>query len=128
MLKKAGIVVATAAAGLLAVSPLAFAGESHKDWGHGHDHGSTNVSSYEKSSEGLINVSDNSINAPVQACNNDIPANVGGLAAVQTPIKDIAGAVTGALGVFGRANADTDVRNVDARSCAQGGNTGEASF
>ena len=34
MLKKAGIVVATAAAGLLAVSPLAFAGESGGHWGH----------------------------------------------------------------------------------------------
>ena len=33
MLKKAGIVVAAAAVGLLAVSPLAFAGESH---GKGH--------------------------------------------------------------------------------------------
>ena len=37
MLKKAGIVVAAAAAGLLAVSPLAFAGEGHykgDDKGH----------------------------------------------------------------------------------------------
>ena len=37
MLKKAGIVVATVAAGLLAVSPLAFAGEGHHkgdDKGH----------------------------------------------------------------------------------------------
>ena len=31
MLKKAGIIVATAAAGVLAFSPLAFAGESHHD-------------------------------------------------------------------------------------------------
>ena len=42
MLKKAGIVVATAAAGLLAVSPLAFAGDAHKDWG---GHGRTDVTS-----------------------------------------------------------------------------------
>ena len=40
MLKKAGIVVATAAAGLLALSPLAFAGESGgHHWGHDHDKG-----------------------------------------------------------------------------------------
>lgn len=40
MLKKAGIVVATVAAGLLAVSPLAFAGESgnHHHKGHDKDH------------------------------------------------------------------------------------------
>ena len=122
VLKKAGIVVATAAAGLLAVSPLAFAGESHKDWGH-HGNAGTKVSSYENDSEGLVNVADNNINAPIQACNQDIPVNVG-LVPIQTPIKDIAGAVTGALGVFGRADADTDVRNVDARSCTQAGNTG----
>ena len=43
MLKKAGIVVATAAVGLLAVSPLAFAGDKggHRD----HGHGGSNVSS-----------------------------------------------------------------------------------
>ena len=73
VLKKAGIVVAAAAAGLLAVSPLAFAGESHgKSWGHG------DVSSFEQNSEGLINVSDTNVNAPVNLlCNNDIPVNVG---------------------------------------------------
>jgi hypothetical protein len=38
VLKKAAIVVATAAAGVLAVSPLAFAGEMG-DHGHGHGHG-----------------------------------------------------------------------------------------
>ena len=37
MFKKAGIVLAVSAAGLLAVSPLAFAGDySDKDGGHGH--------------------------------------------------------------------------------------------
>ena len=36
MLKKAGIIVAVAAAGVLAVAPLAFAGDKG-DWGHGHD-------------------------------------------------------------------------------------------
>ena len=64
MLKKAGIVVAAAAAGLLAVSPLAFAGESHgKSWGHGE------VNSFEQNSEGLINVSDINANVPVNALN-----------------------------------------------------------
>ena len=38
MLKKAGIVVAAAAAGLLAVSPLAFAGEGGDNWGHDGGH------------------------------------------------------------------------------------------
>jgi hypothetical protein len=39
VLKKAGIVVAVAAAGVLAVSPLAFAGEKGGDMDHGHGHG-----------------------------------------------------------------------------------------
>ena len=55
MLKKAGIVVATAAAGLLAVSPLAFAGESLQ----GPLPGATDATSLgldQKDSEGLINV------------------------------------------------------------------------
>jgi hypothetical protein len=46
MLKKAGIVVATAAAGLLAMSPLAFAGDDydndrHHDWDRDRDRGSS---------------------------------------------------------------------------------------
>jgi len=51
VLKKAGIVVASATAGLLAVSPLAFAG-------------------------GLISIDDNAIQIPVQACNNNVVNNV----------------------------------------------------
>lgn len=53
MLKKAGIVVASATAGLLAVSPLAFA------------------------QGGLINIDDNAVQIPVQACNNNIINNIG---------------------------------------------------
>jgi len=52
VLKKAGIVVASATAGLLAVSPLAFA------------------------QGGLISIDDNAIQIPVQACNNNIVNNV----------------------------------------------------
>ena len=53
MLKKAGIVVASATAGLLAVSPLAFA------------------------QGGLISIDDNAVQIPVQACNNNIINNIG---------------------------------------------------
>ena len=47
MLKKAGIVVAAATAGLLAVSPLAFAGEAG-DHHSGHDHGHGHKASHAK--------------------------------------------------------------------------------
>ena len=93
MLKKAGIVVAAAAAGLLAVSPLAFAGESHKDWGHG-----TDVSSYEQNSEGFVNVSDTNVNVPVNICHDQVPVNVLG---IQVPLNstNIVADLTGALGL-----------------------------
>ena len=114
MLKKAGIVVAAAAAGLLAVSPLAFAGESHgKSWGHG------DVNSFEQNSEGIVNVSDTNVNAPLNLCNNDIPVNVG-LIPIQGNLKDVTAALTGALGVFGKAEADTDIDYDSSRTCTNG--------
>jgi len=121
VLKKAGIVVAAAAAGLLAVSPLAFAGESHgKSWGHG------DVSSFEQNSEGLVNVSDTNVNAPVNLlCNNDIPVNVG-LVPIQGNLKDVTAALTGALGVFGSAEAETDIDYDSSRTCANGAISGDA--
>jgi hypothetical protein len=78
VLKKAAVAVVITAAGLLAVSPLAFAGNDHS--GHGNK-------AVEKS-EGLVNVADNNINTPIQACNNDVPVN-GGAVPVQVPVKDI---------------------------------------
>ncbi|MBV9313948.1 MAG: hypothetical protein JO100_09440 [Pseudonocardia sp.] len=57
MLKKAGIVVAAASAGLLAVSPLAFA------------------------QGGLISVDDDTVQVPIQACGNDIITGVIGILA-----------------------------------------------
>src|SRR5690349_18294719 len=114
VLKKAGIVVAAAAAGLLAVSPLAFAGESHgKSWGHG------DVNSFEQNSEGIVNVSDTNVNAPLNLCNNDIPVNVG-LIPIQGNLKDVTAALTGALGVFGKAEADTDIDYDSSRTCTNG--------
>ncbi len=94
MLKKAGIVVAAAAAGLLAVSPLAFAGESHgKSWGHDKD-----VAAYEQNSEGLINITDTNVNPAVNVCDWQVPVNVLG---VQVPVNDVDLLVdlTGALGI-----------------------------
>ena len=81
MLKKAGIVVATAAAGLLAVSPLAFAGDKGD---HGH-HGEANVIAGDHS-EGLVNVAGNNVAVPVNVCHNQVPVNVLG---VQVPLNDV---------------------------------------
>ena len=66
MLKKAGIVVAAAAAGLLAVSPLAFA-DGILDGAHGQ--------------LGLVNVQDSAVQVPIQACNNSVIEGVLGILA-----------------------------------------------
>lgn len=93
MLKKAGIVVATAAAGLLSVSPLAFAGDYESD-DHDSDDSShedsadvnceqDNSATHEGDDEdgSLISISDNSIQVPIQACGNDVLSGVIGILA-----------------------------------------------
>jgi hypothetical protein len=115
VLKKAAVAVVITAAGLLAVSPLAFAGNDHS--GHGNK-------AVEKS-EGLVNVADNNVNTPIQACNNDVPIN-GGAAPVQVPVKDITGAATGALGILGSARATTDQTVDNSRSCGDNTASGDS--
>ena len=113
MLKKAGIVVATAAAGLLAVSPLAFAGDKGDHDGHGKGHGHhgsskvEDVNSIDGSNEGLINVAGNNIAVPVNVCDNQVPVNVLG---VQVPLNDtnVLADLTGALGLGLLGHNDTD--------------------
>lgn len=101
MFKKAGIVVAAAAAGLLAVSPLAFAGDYEGDSGHhGHhssddsdnngddsgaschqDNSAKDESDGRHKQAGLINVQDTTVQVPIQACNNSVLEGVLGILA-----------------------------------------------
>jgi hypothetical protein len=113
VLKKAGIVVAAAATGLFALSPLAFAGESHKDWHHSHSAGSTDISSVERNGTGLVNVGDVNANAPVNAGNC-----IDGADALTS-----APPVLGALGLLGLADSNTT--NVLSNRCAN--TTGDSS-
>jgi hypothetical protein len=114
VLKKTGIVVAVATATMLALSPLAFASQD----GHGHD-GQDVVKN--TGQQGLINAGGNTLNAPIQACNNDVPIN-GGAAAVQTPVKDLTGSITGAAALLGSADSRSSVQADNSRSC--GDNSG----
>lgn len=108
MIAKTGIIVSTAVAGLVAVSPLAYAAcnhdNHHRDRGHhyvqadyhhnnhgwgGDSHNRNNsgdrscsqrtagVSTGSGRGGGLINISNNTIQVPVQACNNNILSNLG---------------------------------------------------
>lgn len=121
MLKKAGIVVAAAAAGLLALSPLAFAGDKGNDYDDKGHHGSSSVDIDENSNEaegdeniGLVNVTGNNVNVPIQACNNDVPVNVLGV-----QVTDVTADLTGALGLLGDADAEDSSDNSENRSCEQ---------
>lgn len=125
MLKKAGIVVATAAAGLLAVSPLAFAGDHD-----GHGRGVEDVNSVDGSNKGgLINVAGNNLSAPVNACDNQVPVNVLG---VQVPLNNtsVLADLTGALGagVLGTddTDADSDGDTTLDDSCKAAAETGDS--
>ncbi|GAA1842020.1 hypothetical protein GCM10009836_21730 [Pseudonocardia ailaonensis] len=109
MLKKVALVAAASAASVVALSPLAFASET----------------GINKASEGLFNASANDVNTPLQACNNDVPV-AAGLGVAQANVKDITGAATGALGLFGKAKADTHVSTDSDRSCGQVSGAGDS--
>ena len=133
MLKKAGIVVATAAAGLLAVSPLAFAGDKDDHDGHGHGHHGKSkvedVNSIDGSNEGLINVAGNNIAVPVNVCDNQVPVNVLG---VQVPLNDtnVLADLTGALGLGllgeNESEADRDGDTTLDDSCTAAAESGDS--
>ncbi len=114
MLKKAGIVVATAAVGLLAVSPLAFAGESH---GKGHGHGTTTAkdvdvasSSIQKDSQGLINaLNSNNVTVSPQICNIDV-----------VKVADNINALAGAAGAARLRRRQRATTLSGTRACAPG--------
>ena len=121
MLKKAGIVVATAAAGLLAVSPLAFAGDDHgktKIEDVNHIDGSTHG--------GLLNVGGNNISVPVNACDNQVPVNVLG---IQVPLNDthVLAQLTGAVGLLSSdTDAESDGDNTIDDSCTAEAESGDS--
>jgi hypothetical protein len=111
VLKKAGIAVAAAAVGLLAVSPLAFAGESGKSH-HAHSHGATDVNSYQENSEGLVNVSDINANVPINALNCDEVD----LGLIPIDVKQVTAPITGALALFG--SVETEQTTLTDNSCS----------
>jgi len=85
VLKKAGIVVAIATSGTLVLSPLALAGGWDDDGGHRHGHhfhGARDGDREVHVQDGLINLQDNDIQVPIQACNNSVVEGVLGILAL----------------------------------------------
>lgn len=91
MLNKVGIVTAATAAGLLALSPLAFAGDydgghdhhgghghhggHHRDHDRDHDRGDRHFNVQ----RGLVNLGNIGVQVPIQACNNSLLSGVLGI-------------------------------------------------
>ncbi len=107
MLKKAGLIVAASAASIVAISPLAFATDEPTPPGN-------------QNSSGVVNgLNGNNLNAPIQACNNDIQGQVG-----LVPVQDVAENPTlpplnGAAGLLGEAKAHQDSQSANTRACGQ---------
>jgi hypothetical protein len=104
VLKKAGIVVAAAAASLMAVSPLAFAGEKgHDNWGKHHAGSPDQVNSISdiKAQNGLVNVGEvNALNnlAVCSPINAAVPVSVLGILGGNQGVDQEAGNVVCAPG------------------------------
>jgi hypothetical protein len=96
VLKKAGILVAATAAGLLAVSPLAFAGDKGDDWGYGGSDGDRQVNRVDSDREleqaGLVNVGDVQVIDDANVC----------------PSIPVAAGIGNILGILGTGAADAD--------------------
>jgi hypothetical protein len=128
VLKKAGIVVAAAAAGLLAVSPLAFAGD-----GDDHHDRKTNVEDVNgidgSDKGGLINLGGNNVAVPVNACDNQVPVNVLG---VQVPLNstEVLLDLTGAAGLAAAGENESEAENSGDNtiddSCKAGADAGDS--
>ena len=124
MLKKAGLIAAASVASLVAVSPLAFAGgiDDLAKSDHGSDHGSdhSHVHGSNQNSDGLGNgLNGNNLNAPIQACNNDVQGQVG-----LVPVQDVgenptAAGLNGALGILGAGSSEQHSDVANTRACGQ---------
>ncbi|MBW0105921.1 hypothetical protein [Pseudonocardia sp. KRD291] len=117
MLKKAGIVVAAGAATLLAMSPLAFAGDSGENGENGGHHGASNVA--EKNSKGFVNVSGNNIDVSPQTC-------VGNVASGNNLIQGVLG-LAGKDGLVKSSVENNQDQSVNCTNASQAGDNVEQS-
>jgi hypothetical protein len=79
VLKKAGIVVAATAAGLLAVTPMAFASDHESGASCHQDNSAKDETDGVHRQFGVLNVQDTAVQIPIQACNNSILEGVLGI-------------------------------------------------
>ena len=113
MLKKAGVVVAATAATVLAVSPLAFAGDKGGQGQRGASPTQVNYLDQDRTSEqnGLINVGDVNALNDVNVCPG-VAASVG--------VSNVLGLL--GLGLVGNEAENEDITCVNNHSVTQGNN------
>ena len=127
MMKKIGLALAVATAGLLAVSPLALADEHHGSIEE--DSAQLNSIDGDRSQTGLVNVGDVETNDQSQACGNDVVNTPG---AVSDVSSELLGPLEPVLGLL--APGSTEVTNESGAvaattttvSCSQTGGTGDS--
>jgi hypothetical protein len=88
VLKKAGIVVATTAAGLLAVSPMAFASDHDSGASCHQDNSAKDRADGRHGQLGVLNLQDTAVQIPIQACNNSVLEGVLGILAANQKNSD----------------------------------------
>jgi hypothetical protein len=105
-LRRAAVAGALAGTALATTAGSAFAAEAHGP-----------RSTEDGAQSGLVNVGDVQTITPLNACNNDVPANVGG---VQVPVKDVSGVldVGGLLG--DHQDSDGSAAQPESQSCGTG--------
>jgi hypothetical protein len=138
VLKKTGLVLSVATAALLAMSPLAFAGDKddhHKD---GHHEGRHHSESYDqvnsvdsgRSQVGLVNVGDTETNTQTQNCGNGMTSAPVATSAVTSTITDALAPLEPLLGVLAPEATDVSANGSSAEAatsttvtCSQSGGT-----
>jgi uncharacterized protein (DUF1501 family) len=97
VLKKTGVVLSIATAGLLAMSPLAFAGESehhYDDEGHRSSHhfdrDQRNSVEGTTTQVGMVNISGVESNVQTQTCGNGMANTAGATATATSAVSDLA--------------------------------------
>jgi hypothetical protein len=136
VLKKTGLVLSVATAGLLAMSPLAFAGDkdNHPTSGHAQSFESereqVNSVENDRTQVGLVNIGDTEANTQTQTCGNGTTNAPVATSTVTSTISDALAPLDPLLGVLAPEGTDisangaaADATTATTVTCTQSGGT-----
>lgn len=126
MLKKAGILVAATAAGLLAVSPLAFAGDKDDHYGYGGSEGGTEITQIDDGDQtNVVDGDDRESNQFGLVNTGDINALNDVNVCPSVPVA--AGIGANILGILGSASGEADA-DADDTTCVNDDSINQGNF